>query len=165
MEKYIGTKIVQARPAFRATFTKNNCKVPRQVMTEMAIEESEADGWEVSDREEGYEVRYADGYRSWSPKDVFEAAYRPTDGMNFGLAIEAAKQGKKICRSGWNGDGMYVFLTDEIGFTTKADLSEFDDVNVEVGDVLVLRTAQGTLQPGWLASQSDMLADDWYIVE
>ena len=41
--------------------------------------------------EPGYFVRYPYGYESWSPKDVFEAAYRSTSGMNFGLAIEAMK--------------------------------------------------------------------------
>ena len=113
----------------------------------------------------GYKVIYPDGHESWSPKDVFEAAYRPTDGMNFGLALEAAKMDKRIARHGWNGKGMYVFLADMGEIHTDADLSEFDDQDVECGEMLVLRTAQGTLQPGWLASQADMLADDWYIVD
>ena len=88
----------------------------------------------------------------------------PTSGMNFGLAIEAAKMGEKIARAGWNGKDQYVFLAKEIGFTADADLCEFD-ADVEIGDVLVMRTAQKTMQPGWLASQADMLADDWYVVE
>ena len=63
------------------------------------------------------------------------------------------------------GKDMYVFLAESIEFTTMADMSEFGDQDVEVSDLLVLRTAQKTLQPGWLATQSDILADDWYIVE
>ena len=141
MKEYIGTKMIQAEPE------KGLYRPYDQELTE------------------GYRVVYPDGYVSWSPKDVFEAAYRPTDGMNFGLAIEAAKMGKRIARAGWNGKGMYVFLAKEIEFTTEADLSEFDDKDVVVGDVLVMRTANGIFQPGWLASQADMLADDWYIVE
>ena len=93
--------------------------------------------------------------------------------MNFGQAIEALKSGKKVARTGWNGKGMYVFLATGVNFRTEADLSEFNPTRteefnelnaVEVGDVLVLRTAQGTLQPGWLASQADMLAEDWIIL-
>ena len=116
----------------------------------------------------GYKVVYApDNYESWSPKDVFEEAYRVTEGMNFGLAIEAVKKGKKIARAGWNGKGMYVFLADDVEFHTDADISEFEGAfdGVYVADMLVLRTAQGNMQPGWLASQADMLADDWRIVE
>ena len=110
---------------------------------------------------------YPDGYVSWSPKDVFEAAYRQTDGMNFGLAIESAKKGERIARAGWNGKGMYVFIADNVEFHTNADISEFQGAadGVYVTDMLVLRTAQGNLQPGWLATQSDILSDDWYIVE
>jgi hypothetical protein len=115
--------------------------------------------------DDGYKVLYPDGYVSWSPKEVFEEAYRPVDGMNFGLAIEAAKRGERIARKGWNGKGMYVFLAHEADFVTDADLSAFDQLEVEVADMLVMKTAQDTFQPGWLASQSDMLAEDWYIVE
>ena len=115
--------------------------------------------------ENGYKVVYPDGYASWSPKEVFEKAYRPTDGMNFGLAIEAMKNGERVARKGWNGKDMYVFLAYEADFVTDADISAFDLVEVEMGEMLVMKTAQDTFQPGWLASQADMLADDWYIVE
>lgn len=93
------------------------------------------------------------------------------DKMNFGDALECAKMGARITRAGWNGKGMYVFLATDTHFHTEADLSKFnpgrvedctEENKVEVSDMLVLRTAQGTLQPGWLASQSDMLAEDWY---
>ena len=85
--------------------------------------------------------------------------------INFGLALEAVKNGKRVAREGWNGKGQYVFLADDVEFHTDADISEFNGGEVSVGHMLVLRTAQGNLQPGWLASQSDMLAEDWYIVE
>ena len=78
---------------------------------------------------------------------------------------KAVKKGLRVARAGWNGKGMYVFLANGVEFFTEADISEFDDQDVEVSDRLVLRTAQETFQPGWLATQSDMLADDWYIVE
>lgn len=154
-KQYIGTKIVKAWPAYR-------CTLPGHHVTYAALDDIVPSG---SVTEEGYRVEYEDGYRSWSPKDVFERAYRQTDNMSFGLAIEAAKMGRKIARAGWNGKGMYVFLVSEVEFCTQADISEFDDQDVGVSDLLVLRTAQRTFQPGWLATQSDILADDWYILE
>ena len=165
MKQYIGTKVVHAAPAFKVTGLNKACKVANQVLTADQIKECEANGWHFTDKMEGYTVRYADGYESWSPKAAFDEAYRLTDAMNFGLAIEAAKMGKKIARAGWNGKDMYVFLAYEADFVTDADISEFDQLEVEVGDMLVMKTAQNTFQPGWLASQADMLADDWYIVE
>ena len=165
MKQYIGTKIVHAQPAFKATGVKKDCKVPNQVLTAEQLEDCKANGWEFTDQKEGYEVRYADSYVSWSPKDVFEDAYRQTDAMNFGLAIEAMKNGERVARKGWNGKDMYVFLAYEADFVTDADISAFDQLEVEVHDMLIMKTAQNTFQPGWLASQADMLADDWYIVE
>ncbi len=86
--------------------------------------------------------------------------------MNFGQAIEAVKKGERIARENWNGKGQYVFLADNVEFHTDADISEFvgSADGVHVCAMLVLRTAQGHMQPGWLASQSDMLSEDWYIV-
>ena len=93
--------------------------------------------------------------------------------MDFGVALMNLKEGHRVARKGWKGKGMYVFLASCVNFCTEADLSEFNPTHteecnelngVEVGDMLVLRTAQGTLQPGWLASQSDILAEDWLIL-
>lgn len=157
METYIGTKVIKAAPAWRVTGTDGHTHV-------VPIEEKpELLAGEIL--EEGYKVVYPDGYVSWSPKDAFEEAYRQVDAMNFGLAIEAAKMGKRITRKGWNGKGAYVFVAYEADFVTDADISAFDQLEVEVSDMLVMKTAQDTFQPGWLASQADMLADDWYIVE
>lgn len=165
MEKFIGTKIVQAEPAMKCWGHKGEAHDAGLILTQKELFEKVSDGWEATEIRYGYAVVYEGGYRSWSPADVFEAAYRRTDGMNFGLAIEAAKMGKRIARRGWNGKGMYVFLVHGMDFHTAADLSELDDQDVEVLDCLMMRTATGAFCPGWLASQTDMLADDWYIVE
>ena len=150
MKKYIGTKIIHAQPMTRGAY-------------------NEYRGWpipaEQNSKDDGYLVRYPDGYESWSPKAVFEDAYWQTDAMNFGLALEAAKNGERVARKGWNGKDMYIFLAYEPDFITDADISAFDNLDVEVGDMLVMKTAQNTFQPGWLASQADMLAEDWFIVE
>ena len=158
MKQYIGTKVVQAEPAFRVS--GENFKNTIHPKSWPIPIDRDGQTWE-----DGYKVVYPDGYESWSPKEVFEEAYRPVDGMNFGLAIEAAKRGERIARKGWNGKGMYVFLAHEADFVTDADLSAFDQLEVEVADMLVMKTAQDTFQPGWLASQADMLAEDWLIVE
>lgn len=150
MKQYIGTKMVLARPMNRGEYNERR-------------------GWPIpadeNPEDEGYMVSYPGGYWSWSPKEVFEDAYRETDDMNFGLALEACKMGERIARKGWNGKNMYVFLAHEPDFNTDADLSMYDGLEVEVGDVLAMKTAHETFQLGWLASQADMLADDWYIVE
>ena len=106
MKKYIGTKIIEAAPAIRkgGKVYDANELIPRS----------------MEPAEEGYKVRYQDGYESFSPKDVFEEAYRPTDGMSFGLAIEAAKKGKRIARRGWNGKNQHVELAERISYENAA---------------------------------------------
>ena len=155
MKQYIGTKIVKAWPCYRIT-----CKTGGYEYAELG--DVVSTGGRI---EEGYRVQYEDGCLSWSPKEVFEEAYRQTGAMNFGLALEAVKRGERVARKGWNGKYMYIFLAYETDFITDADISAFDNLDVEVGDMLVLKTAQNTFQPGWLASQADMLAEDWYIVK
>lgn len=150
MEKYIGTKIVQAEPMTRGDYI-----VQAQQFITKGMEDLNA---------LGYKVVYEDGYESWSPKEVFEAAYRRTDCMNFGLAIEAAKMGKKISRAGWNGKGQYVELGHEI-YYENADGDGWRAVHEDIGSRALVFVGTRGRQVGWLASQSDMLADDWYIVE
>ena len=69
--------------------------------------------------------------------------------MKFGQALEEMEKGNKVCRSGWNGKGMYLYLA-----TQLTDWCE---------PCIVMFTAQGKHQPGWLASQADMLASDWEV--
>lgn len=150
MKQYIGTKIIQAEPAYRVdgeVFVKANI-VPCGVHTE-----------------DGYKVVYPDGYESWSPKDVFEAAYRETSGMNFGLAIEAAKMGKKIARAGWNGKNQYVELGHDFSYTAPGDIPVRPVQHLDIDSQALVFVGTRGRQVGWLATQADMLADDWMIVE
>lgn len=150
MEKFIGTKIIEAEPAYRVdgkTVQPTTWPVP-----------------EGAKAEEGYAVRYPDGYMSWSPKEVFEEAYRRTDNLTFGLAIEAAKKGKRIARKGWNGKGQYVELAKAISYESPTGAV----VNAEhdaIGNQALAFVGTSGVQMGWLASQADMLAEDWAIVE
>jgi len=90
----------------------------------------------------------------------------PVPNFSFSVALDYLKQGKKVAREGWNGKGMFLFLADDIEFSTDADLSCVEDME---GDLtcpsIVLKTADDKFVVGWLASQTDMLADDWNIVE
>ena len=110
---------------------------------------------------DGYLVEYDNGYKSWSPKDVFDAAYRPTNGMSFGLAIEAMRQGNKVARSGWNGKGIFCAL--QVPDANSKMTSPYIYINT-TGLQTDNPNAPKSLVP-WLASQTDMLADDWQIVE
>lgn len=89
----------------------------------------------------------------------------------FGEALEALKQGKKVARKGWNGKGMYLWL--KPAATIKAewckdpilkDLAEATGGEVEALGTICMKTADGKILTGWLASQTDMLLDDWVIV-
>lgn len=124
--------------------------------------------WQQSvDGSEGYAVKYEDGYNSWSPKDVFEAAYQPITAMSFGHALAALKAGDKVCRAGWNGKGMFLFLV--AGSTFKVNRPPLMGIYPEGTEInyhahIDMKTADNQVVP-WLASQTDMLADDWMIVE
>ena len=119
---------------------------------------------------------YPDGYESWCPKAQFEAAGRPIDGMTFGQAIEALKQGKKVARRGWNGKGMFLWLKLQVNIQADWCKDEMLKSLVEEngGEILGLgtvcmythdSTGRKAILTGWLASQSDMLYEDWMIVE
>ena len=75
--------------------------------------------------------------------------------MDFGEALKVLKAGGKVARDGWNGKGMWLVLI-RAGNATH---SGFD-----MQDCIGMKTAQNNMQPGWLASQSDMLAEDWVAV-
>lgn len=97
--------------------------------------------------------------------------------LNYGQALEALQSGKIVTRPGWNGKGMWIFM--QIGNTVpKSFIPNFkslpDNVKAKLADrdqdvifnpSITMMTAQGSFQPGWLASQSDMFATDWEVVE
>ena len=154
MKQYIGTKLIEAEPAYRCA--DGSGKVVITPHPEEAFPN-------YPSIEDGYRVRYPDGYESWSPKAVFEEAYRPTTGMSFGLAIEAAKKGHRISRAGWNGKGQYVEIATRISYVGP----DGEIVNAEhdaIGNRALAFVGTSGVQMGWLASQADMLADDWTIV-
>ena len=163
MQKYIGTKEIKAIPMNRLEYNKLR-------------------GWEVpadeNPNDEGYLVEYVDskknhpnfdGYISWSPKNVFEATYQNiSEGVDFGSAIRFLKQHKRVARKGWNGKGMFLFYVYghiiEKGFERMCVECKSTSINFECLPAIFMKTADNKLVP-WLASQTDVLAIDWVLVE
>ena len=132
-------------------------------------------GWQLPENEngadEGYLVEYQDGepntteykgYVSWSPKAQFDNAYQDvTKRVSFGHAIELLKGGHRVAREGWNGKGMFLSLVNtgyyDVGCSVVNDI---DSLLPWIG----MKTADNKFVP-WLASQTDVLAEDWQIVE
>lgn len=83
--------------------------------------------------------------------------------MTFGEAIEALKKDKLVARAGWNGKNMHLYLEDSLSF--KIGDGIYKGTTRKYEPCICMFTAQGKHQPGWLASQADMLATDWEIVE
>ncbi|WP_305043863.1 DUF2829 domain-containing protein [Geoalkalibacter sp.] len=86
--------------------------------------------------------------------------------MNFGQAIEAMKAGNKVAREGWNGKNMFIFLREGrvIENASGPMVDGSGSTTFESCPHFCMRDAQGKCVVGWLASQTDMLADDWSIV-
>lgn len=90
--------------------------------------------------------------------------------MNFGQAIELLKQGKRVAREGWNGKGMFIYLVkgttveamdlrNEAGTHVGYNTPPFQ--NVKISSHIDMKAADDSIVVGWLASQTDMLAEDW----
>ena len=120
--------------------------------------------------DEGYLIMHLNGSKPncsmypnfvhWSPKDFFEVSYRKSGELPFGAAIELLKRGCKVARKGWNGKGLsvelqapdenskmtlpYIFMN--YPPTPASDTAPVNHINARVP---------------WLASQTDMLAEDW----
>ena len=91
--------------------------------------------------------------------------------LNFGQAIEALKEGKKVCREGWNGKDMYIWLMPATSVkaewcreTRLKRLAEENGGTIETLGTIRMLTADKKILTGWLASQTDMLSEDWQIV-
>ena len=83
--------------------------------------------------------------------------------MNFGDAIKLLREGKRVQRSGWNGKNQYIELATNISYKNAA--GEIVNVNHEaIGNKAIAFVGTSGVQLGWLASQADMLAEDWKIV-
>lgn len=165
--KYIGVKVINATPMTRAEYNTYR-------------------GWQLpadeNGNDHGFLVEYLDGgkanmpdragYVSWSPADVFQRAYRQCSGLTFGLAIEALKAGQRVARAGWNSKGMWLEHVKarevQLHKGNFCPRNEHDhDWRSRVPALLPwigMKTADNKFVP-WLASQTDMLAEDWVTLE
>lgn len=134
----------------------------------------------------------------WDDEPVELKQYKPPKGINnnkmttvnFGLALEALKQGKRVARQGWNGKGMFIFMrpADELNIDFVIDKVKslpqsvkdyyLQDITNERGErvpaaendtikftaYICMKAADGSIVNGWLASQTDILSEDWMIL-
>lgn len=161
MKKYIGTKVIMAEPM---TLTEAQ-KVLGRELKPATLEE------------DGYFVEYKDGYKSWSPKSVFEEAYREVGSVNFGGAINLLKAGLAVRRKGWNGKGLFIVkqvpahITEDI-IPNMQSLPQSAKGLILGGKGYIDYTCQCLIYNGntgradsWVPSMSDIFSDDWEIVE
>jgi hypothetical protein len=173
MQKFIGTKVILAKPMTLGGYNDYR-------------------GWTMPSNEDpnkaGFLVEYTDGgppndsrhvgYISWSPADAFQA-YRPVTGLSFGQALEALKVGHRVCRAGWNGKGMWLSLSGPREGRRIPASSFWSENNMRwaqgqpddqalVLPCITMKTVDATgregILMGWLASQTDMLYEDWMVL-
>lgn len=84
--------------------------------------------------------------------------------MDFGEAIKLVKEGKKVARQGWNGKNQYIELATNISYI-NTDKGTINAEHEAIGNKAIAFVGTSGVQLGWLASQADMLAEDWRIVE
>ena len=159
---HIGTKLINAIAMTRQEYNDlRGWAVP--------ADENPADPGYLVEYMEGGKANVPgfDGYVSWSPEEVFDRAYRSTDRMTFGDALVMLKQGKRVCREGWNGKGMWLKLVGAAEYGIAPGLLDHEQENPCNPDLLPwigMKTADGSFVP-WLASQTDVLSEDWMVVE
>lgn len=81
---------------------------------------------------------------------------RETD---FGWALRQLKEGKKLRRRGWNGKNQYIALATNISYKMGSDVVNCN--HDAIGNKAIAFVGTSGIQMGWLASQADMLAEDW----
>lgn len=150
MPKYIGTKVVQAKPMSLKE---------AQIVLDRKIKPATAE-------EDGYLVVYNDGYRSWSPKSVFEEAYHELSAMNFGNAISVLKSGFPVRRANWSGNKFLYFVPSE-SYSAMTDIAKSiadEDGMVLYKAYIAIRCKDGSIGL-YTPTQCDVLAEDWEVVE
>lgn len=153
--KYVGTKQIEARPMTRGAYNYYR-------------------GWPIPSDEDpndnGYLIKYSDGYEHWSPEKQFDETYRPCDNMTFGIALEMLKKGFRVARKGWNGKVMFVVFQKGYPDGIPCNKQTAEAWGISEGDLfkcnpyLQIRCVDGS-HSMWVPSINDCLAEDWVIVE
>ena len=177
MTTVMGTKEIKSSPMSRGDYNKYRG---------WDIPENE------DPNEEGYLVEYKDsnsnhpnheGYISWTPKPAYLAAYRENGRLTFGHAIVALKQGKRVQRAGWNGKGMFIFMQvpsqvpaeiipkmTSLPQSVKDEFARREQENSIAHENIQYQNQIAMVYPdnniyGWVASPSDVLEEDWIILD
>lgn len=162
MNRYIGTKLVNATPMNRQQY-------------------NDFRGWVLPDNEDGADEGYLvetlnggkantaeyKGYVNWLTKDAFDKTYRKVDGMTFSDALRLVKMGVPVRRAGWNGKGLFIFMVQGSSFTVnRPPLNELfpEGTIIDYRGHIDMKTVDGSIVP-WVASQTDLLGEDWEVVE
>ena len=172
MKTYICNKLIHAVPAkmVDGCIWPDGLPLP-EISKPPQIDEHCGCTYEVR-IEEGYMFTTSayDKYPQFMTAAEFEKTCQSTYDMNFGDALVLLKQGKRVARKGWNGKNMSVAYQKGYPDGIPCNKNTAQAWGMEEGELfkcrpyLQMRCADGTFQM-WLASQSDILADDWYIVE
>ena len=160
MKKFIGTKVVKAEPMTMAEAQK----VLGREIKPATVEE------------DGYLVEYKDGYKSWSPKSVFDKAYHEVKGINFGEVIEALKTGLAVRRKGWNGKGLFIVKQvpshiegdvipkmQSLPQSAKDILMSRENPHIDYTNQMLIINPDGRAD-SWVPSVSDVFAEDWEVL-
>lgn len=163
MKMYIGTKVIKAEPM---TMKEAQKVLGRKIATLKP----------VTVEENGYLVEHKDGYKSWSPKDVFEEAYREVGSLTFGGAIILLKNGFAVRRKGWNGKGSFIVkqvpshITGDIipnmqslPQSVKDILMNRENPHIDYTNQMLIINPDGRAD-SWVPSSSDVFAEDWEVV-
>lgn len=88
------------------------------------------------------------------------------DNLDFGAAISLLKNGYKVARKGWNGKNMFLYYVPAANYPPSTDIAKeaFNGELVPYGAYIAMKTVQGNVVP-WLASQTDVLAEDWQVIK
>ena len=160
MKKFIGTKVIMAEPM---TMTGAQIVLGREIKP-------------TTVEEDGYLVVYKNEYKSWSPKSVFEEAYREVGSVNFGGAIDLLKAGLAVRRKGWNGKGLFIVkqvpshITGDIipnmqslPQSAKIILMNRENPHIDYTNQMLIINPDGRAD-SWVPSVSDVFAEDWEVV-
>lgn len=162
MTLFVGTKLIKVKPMTRADYNLYR-------------------GWDLPDNENGADAGFLyeyldggqsndsrhEGYISWSPSDAFNESYKTSGDLSFGHVVELLKRGFKCARQGWNGKGMFIYMVDGSNFkVSRPPLDKFYTLgtDIEYQPHIDMKYADGTCGV-WVASHSDMLMNDWSIVQ
>ena len=160
MKKFIGTKVIMAEPM---TMVEAQKVLGRKIKP-------------TNFEEDGYLVEYKGGYKSWSPKSVFEEAYREVGSVNFGGAINLLKDGLAVRRKGWNDNGLFIVkqvpahITGDIipnmqslPQSAKNILMSRENPHIDYTNQMLIINPDGRAD-SWVPSSSDVFAEDWEVV-